>query len=66
MGFFVTRKTTFASLSPMQVFLEAPRDPFSRPTKWVKLPAGVAEASETREKRTFAPFEHVFEVVDLA
>jgi hypothetical protein len=66
MGFFVTRKTTFAALSPMQDFLEAPRDPFSRPQRWLKLPSGEAEASETRERRSFAPREMVLEVLDLA
>ncbi len=66
MGFFVTRKTTFSALSPMQIFVEAPRDPFSRPSRWVKLPGAVAEESETRQRRTFAPYEAVFEVVDLA
>jgi len=66
MGFFVTRKTTFAALSPMQDFLEAPRDPFSKPQRWLKLPTGEAEACETRERRSFAPRDVVHEVLDLA
>ena len=35
MGYFVTRKTTFGALPPMQDFLEEPRDPFSSPTRWL-------------------------------
>ncbi|MEZ0231102.1 MAG: hypothetical protein ACAI25_20975 [Planctomycetota bacterium] len=66
MGFFFTRKTTFAALSPMQDFVEAPRDPFSKPQRWLKLPCGQAEASETRERRSFAPRDVVLEVLDLA
>ena len=66
MGFFVTRKTTFSALAPMQTFLEAPRDPFSKPQSWLKLPCGQAEARETRERRVFSPRDTVLEVLDLA
>jgi hypothetical protein len=62
----VTRKTIFAALSPMQDFLEAPRDPFSKPQRWLKLPSGEAEASDTRERRSFSPRDIVHEVLDLA
>jgi hypothetical protein len=65
MGYFVTRKTTFAALAPMQDFVDA-RDPFSKPQRWLKLPSGEAEARETRERRAFAPREVVLEVLDLA
>jgi hypothetical protein len=65
MGYFVTRRTTFAALSPMQSF-EAPRDPFSSPQKWLKLPTGEAEALDTRERRAFLPREVVLEHLDLA
>ena len=66
MGYFATRRTTFAALAPMQSFVEAPRDPFSSPQKWLKLPTGEAEALETRERRAFLPREVVHEVLDLA
>ncbi len=66
MGFFVTRKTTFAALAPMQDFLEATSGPFTRPQRWLKLDSGDAEARETRERRIFGPRDVVLEVVDLA
>lgn len=66
MGFFVTRKTTFAALTPMQDFMEAPKDPFSKPQRWLKLCSSEAEASETRERRAFSPRDIVLEVLDLA
>jgi hypothetical protein len=66
MGFFVTRKTTYGALGPMQHFLEAPRDPFSSPQRWLKLPTGEAEARETRERRVFSSRDVVHEVLDLA
>jgi hypothetical protein len=66
MGYFVTRKTTFAALSPMQVFMEEPRDPFSAPLRWQKLPSGLAEAVATRERRLFDPAEQVRELVELS
>jgi hypothetical protein len=50
----------------MQDFLEAPRDPFSGPRRWLKLPTGEAEARETRERRAFLPRETVLEVLDLS
>ncbi len=66
MGYFVTRKTTFGALSAMQVFVDEPRDPFSAPLRWQKLPSGVAEALSTRERRTFDPTEQVRELVELS
>ena len=65
MSYSVTRKTTFGALRPMQDFVDEPRDPFSSPTKWIKLPSGVAECLLTREQRTFGACESVREVVDL-
>jgi hypothetical protein len=66
MGFYVTRKTTFGRLSAMQDFMDVPRDPFSSSGRWIKLPAGVAESFETRERRTFDPQDEVQEVLYLA
>jgi hypothetical protein len=66
MGFHVTRRTTFGRLGPMQDFLDLPRDPFSRASRWVKLPLGVAESFETREQRSFDPSDEVDEVLDLS
>jgi hypothetical protein len=66
MGSFVTRKTTFGRLGPMQAFVAMPRDPFACAGRWLKLPAGVAESCETRERRAFDPLEVVQEVLDLS
>lgn len=66
MAFFVTRKTTYGALRPMQDFVEAPRDPFSAPGRWLKLPGGRAESRATREQRVFLPTDEVLEVLDLS
>jgi hypothetical protein len=46
--------------------MDVPRDPFSSSGRWVKLPAGVAESFETRERRKFEPTDEVHEVLYLA
>jgi hypothetical protein len=66
MGFFVTRKTTYGALGPMQDFVAASRDPFGATLRWLKLPTGEAEARATRERRLFLASDVVLEVLDLA